>query len=183
MTTDAAPFEPGDLVHDRDEDPDERGTAVVVNLPDTRADAYEIASVGATVAAVNEAHPSNAQVVEVAFAGWLDSTVPEWRGMLDDAQATDRTFHDLLAAYATEWGVPRQVYAYPVTRLEPRRYCPDHLMRAEYVPEYRPAGEPSTWVCPLDECGNDAVAAPDEPLNARDERPRPTDSWGSEGDS
>lgn len=173
----------GDLVVDIDQDRDERGTCVVVATPNQRADDYEIEDLGVTVAEVNESHPPEAPVVEVAFAGTLDHNVTEWRAILHHARNhDDGTFADRLETWCDRWDITLRTYSYPATRLGPRRYCPTHKMRAEYdagIGEDRAGFEVTGYVCPADGCAyaDTPVPFPDDPLNADDERPRPGDSW------
>ena len=181
-------YSPGDLLVDGDAEPDDRGSVVVLRYVRDEddqlvpAEGHEFDD-GVTVAAVNEDYPPGDPVVEVAFEGWLDSNLPGWRDILDDARdlPDSSTFYDLLGAYAVEWGVPKQVYAYPESRLAPRRYCPDDDVKAEYVPPFPPAGEPAVWVCPVEDCGNDAVFVPGEPLDALDVQDDERDVNGGEG--
>lgn len=135
--------EPGTLFVDREDEPSERGTVVLLR-PVTndervlRANEHEPDALGGqTVADVNPSEYATNPVVEVAFEGWLNSHIGEWRGLLDDYQSLDdpepSDYYDLLSSYATEWGIPKQVYAYPLGRLMPRPYCENCQVRAEYV--------------------------------------------------
>lgn len=171
-------YSTGDLVRDRDDDPDEAGTMVVLRYlrnddgEPTMAATHEIPSLGESVAEVNPEYDPAEWVVEVAFEGWLDSTVPEWRGLLTDARdlPDSATFYDLLGEYASEWGVPKRTYTYPEGRLVPRRFCPDHEVRGERIEPFPEAGEPGGWACPVERCGYGTLPANDAALDALDER-------------
>lgn len=167
-------FTTGDLVTDRDGDPDERGTMVVLRYVEDEdglvpADEHEFTD-GKTVYDVNEDYPPVDPVVEIAFEGWLDSNVPEWRGLLADARDLGEPFYDLLGEYASEWGVPKRTYTYPQSRLVPRRYCPDHEVRGERFEAFPEAGEPGGWACPVEACGWGDLPPNDDALDVLDER-------------
>lgn len=176
MTDGELRFSAGDLLVDRDDDPDERGTVVVLRYIRDAAESPVVAkshvfAPETTVYDVNEDYPADDPVVEVAFEGWLDSTVPAWRGLLADARATDETtFYGLLSEFVSEWGIPARTYSYPESRLVPRRYCRDHDMRGERVEAFPPAGEPGGWACPVENCGYGTLPFNDEPLDALAER-------------
>lgn len=169
-------YAPGDLVIDTMQDPDERTTIVVLDYlfhddgSLVRANEHEPPGLNASVASVNPADLADEPVVQVAFRGWLDETVVGWRNMLHAEAQVEQSFRESITQYCREWGVQRQVYAYPEARLAPRRYCPEHNVRAEYVPTFPEAGEPEAYVCPVESCGVDHVTPPEDPLNALDER-------------
>jgi len=171
-------FEPGDLLVDDDADPADRGSVVVLRYP--RQDDGEpvmaanqyIDGHDTTVADVNPGYDPGEWTVEVAFEGWLDSAVSEWRGLLADAADEDLplSFYDLLADYCTEWDVPKRTYSYPEGRLVPRRYCPDHEVRGEWFPGFPEAGEPPGYACPIPACGYGTLPGNETALHALDER-------------
>lgn len=174
MSDDDLRFEPGDLLQDETDDPDERGTVVVLRYMTDEgglvpAEEHEFTP-GTTVYDVNQNYPPVDPVVEVAFEGWLDSNVPEWRGLLDAAVETGESFYGLVMSFCREWSVPFKSYTYPQSRLVPRRYCPDHEVRGERVEGYPPAGEPGGWACPVARCGYGYLPAVDDPLSTLDEQ-------------
>lgn len=181
VEADEPPYRPGDLVQNGDADEAERGTAVVLRVLDERADEHEFEP-GRTVADVNRGHPADDLVVEVAFEGWLDSNVVEWRGLLDDARThDDRSFYGLLSAYAREWGVPKRVYAYPASRLDARPWCYTCGERAEWVPGVERSGERDRagggYACANPDCADPEVVT-DDVRNADDEAASVADEDG-----
>lgn len=172
MTDAVLAYSPGDLLVDRDADPDERGSVVVLRYPrneddePTMAANHEIASLGRSVAEVNQDYDPSEWVVEVAFEGWLDSHVPEWRALLRDAREVGRAFYESLADYCAEWGVPKQTYTYPEARLTPRPWCNVCSRKAEFggveylCPDH--PGEPVVEHDPIDALDVDRDDDPDE---------------------
>jgi len=177
MSGDPLRYEPGDLLVDHEQDRDERGTVVALRYLRDDGDVLRANECrpsgldGKTVATVNEDEYATDPVVQVMFEAWLDSNVVGWLELLDDATETDESFGTRVMRYCHDWGIPQQAYAYPQGRLGPRRYCPDHNTRAEYVAPYPVAGEPGGYVCPFDECGCGFGTLPpnDGALNALDE--------------
>lgn len=105
MTTDApaSALTPGTIVRDRDDD-DANNAVVIRQLG--RADQVTVPIDGTpTVADLNPDHPSDADVVELAFMTALDREVPKWR----------RHSGGLLAGHVE--GAPIRTYSYPVSRL------------------------------------------------------------------
>lgn len=161
-------FKPGDLVVDREQPIDERGTAIVIRVADETAEDYYIDSLDATVAALNDSYPPDDPVVEVLFEGHLDRQVSQWRALLRDANE-DYTFAEMLDDYRDEWNVPSAEYAYPASRLTARPYCPACQMRANH------AGD-GAWVCPNTDTGHMTILG-GKKLNANEEWPRESDDW------
>jgi hypothetical protein len=95
----------GDRVIDRDADPDDQNPAIVVELPEEPAYAYEIDAINATVADVNPDYPASGPVATVAFERSLNDVLDNWRIAAVEA----------LPAVCEEWEV--QTYTYPVARL------------------------------------------------------------------
>lgn len=96
---------PGTVVRDRDDD--QASDAVVVRRRDDRADQVEVPIDGTpTVAELNPDYPSDAAVVEVAFADALDREMPGWREL--DAPV----LHGRVAG-----SLALTTYSYPAPRL------------------------------------------------------------------
>ena len=103
MNVETTELDVGDRVIDREQAPDRRSPAVVVQLPDEPASEYYIDAVDQTVAALNDEYPADSQVASVAFESDLNRSVPEWR-------------RRPAAELVTE---PITLYTYPVGRLKP----------------------------------------------------------------
>jgi hypothetical protein len=95
----------GDRVTDRDANPDDRNTAVVVRERDEPAYAVRIDVLDASVADVNPEHPASGPVVDVAFAGDLDDALDVWHSADAEALAEICADHDVTT------------YSYPADRL------------------------------------------------------------------
>lgn len=101
----SAAFDLGELVVDKDADPDDQNEAVVVQLPDEVASEYQT-DTGRMVAEYNPGYGPFEPTVVVAFRTALDTYFPIW----------EHAAHEALAKLCENERIP--VYAYPEARLE-----------------------------------------------------------------